>query len=98
MLACSLPASEELRTLLPPWCVYSFLLTEETLEQWTSQRAEVKKHTVHRKENILQVLDVALKNRPRERNDWPNIRTTCLSWGFVDLYFNDVIPVSSTPF
>ncbi|EYC04737.1 hypothetical protein Y032_0086g1963 [Ancylostoma ceylanicum] len=82
LLALSLPA-DDLPTRNARHRVISFIMTELTLESWREQR--------------LDVLRAALSDSATEGRDstWESLRPVCLTWAFVDLYFNDVIPIDS---
>ncbi|KAK6730108.1 hypothetical protein RB195_006895 [Necator americanus] len=82
LLALSLPA-DDLPTRNARHRVMSFLMTELTVESWREQRVDV--------------LRAALSDSSTEGHDstWETLRPICLTWAFVDLYFNDVIPIDS---
>ncbi|RCN23910.1 hypothetical protein ANCCAN_30401 [Ancylostoma caninum] len=82
LLALSLPA-DDLPTRNARHRVISFIMTELTVESWREQR--------------LDVLRAALSDSATEGRDstWESLRPVCLTWAFVDLYFNDVIPIDS---
>ncbi|KAK5969493.1 hypothetical protein GCK32_006966 [Trichostrongylus colubriformis] len=82
LLALSLPP-DELPTRNARHRVISFLMTELTLQSWLEQRVDV--------------LRAALADYITEghANTWESLRPVCLTWAFVDRYFQDVIPIDS---